>query len=105
MTSLDAATTVTERVRGRQPCLLLKLGEVVLKGRNRDMFEKRLRDNIRSAARDVPGEITLWRREGVIAVATTGDIDALADRLRDVIGLVWVHKTWRVPKKIGRAHV
>lgn len=81
-----------------EPCLLLKLGEVVLKGRNRDQFEKRLRDNIRSAARDVPGEITMWRREGVIAVRTTGDTDALAERLRDVMGLVWVHRTRRVRK-------
>lgn len=80
------------------PCLLLKLGEVVLKGRNRDQFEKRLRDNIRSAARNVPGEITIWRREGVIAVQTTGDTDALAERLRDVMGLVWVHRTRRVAK-------
>ena len=81
-----------------EPCLLLKLGEVVLKGRNRDQFEKRLRDNIRSAAKDVPGEITIWRREGVIAVRTTGDTDALAERLRDVMGLVWVHRTRRVRK-------
>lgn len=81
-----------------EPCLLLKLGEVVLKGRNRDQFEKRLRDNIRSAAKDVPGEITIWRREGVIAVRTTGDTEALAERLRDVMGLVWVHRTRRVRK-------
>lgn len=105
--TLDASATTGPQLR-RERCLLLKLGEVVLKGRNRDTFEKRLRDNIRSAASDVPGELTMWKREGVIAVATTGDVDALADRLRDVIGLVWIHRAWRVakdPEAITRAAV
>ena len=35
--------------RRREPCVLLKLGEIVLKGRNRQQFERLLHTNIRSA--------------------------------------------------------
>ena len=37
----------------REPCVLLKLGEIVLKGRNRQQFERLLHDNIRRAVRDL----------------------------------------------------
>ena len=35
-----------------EPCVLLKLGEIVLKGRNRQQFERILQGNIRAAVRD-----------------------------------------------------
>src|SRR5690348_18462438 len=49
-----------------EPCVLLKLGEIVLKGKNRQQFERILQANIRAAVRDldVPADIRL--REGVI---------------------------------------
>ena len=37
----------------REPCVLLKLGEIVLKGRNRQRFERLLHENIRRAVRDL----------------------------------------------------
>src|ERR1700751_1231720 len=49
-----------------EPCVLLKLGEIVLKGRNRQQFERLLHDNIRRAVRDIG--VQIWQREGVIVV-------------------------------------
>ena len=51
-----------------EPCVLLKLGEVVLKGGNRQRFERMLHDNIRRAVRDLGVGIRIWQREGVIVL-------------------------------------
>ena len=85
-----------------EPCVLLKLGEIVLKGKNRDLFERRLQNNIRSAVRGLGIKIQVWQREGVIVVRTESgelaDVDAVARRMTDVMGIVWVHRAWRVAK-------
>jgi thiamine biosynthesis protein ThiI len=85
-----------------EPCVLLKLGEIVLKGKNRDVFERRLQNNIRSAVKGLGIKIQIWQREGVIVVrAESGelaDVDAVARRMTDVMGIVWVHRAWRVAK-------
>jgi thiamine biosynthesis protein ThiI len=85
-----------------EPCVLLKLGEIVLKGRNRDQFERRLQNNIRSAVKGLGIKIQVWQREGVIVVRTESgelaDVDAVARRMTDVMGIVWVHRAWRVAK-------
>jgi thiamine biosynthesis protein ThiI len=87
-----------------EPCVLLKLGEVVLKGKNRELFERRLQNNIRAALKGLGIPIHVWAREGVIAVrtdrGTVEDVDAIARRLGDVMGIVWVHRTWRVAKDV-----
>src|SRR4051794_35012907 len=86
-----------------EPCVLLKLGEIVLKGRNRDLFERRLQNNIRAAVRGLGIKIQVWQREGVIVVRTESrelaDVDAVARRMTDVMGIVWVHRAWRVAKE------
>ena len=53
---LDAAARAARPARPgddaqvrHEPCVLLKLGEIVLKGRNRQQFERLLHANIRSA--------------------------------------------------------
>ncbi|HEX2316808.1 MAG TPA: tRNA uracil 4-sulfurtransferase ThiI [Thermomonospora sp.] len=106
MTMLDAAP---ERETGGapvagEPCVLIKLGEVVLKGRNRELFERRLQNNLRSAVRDI-AQVEVWRRHGVMVVRVGGGaqpdvatVDALAERITDVMGIVWVHRAWRVGK-------
>ena len=113
MSMLDAAA---ERADGRattsqvtntpvtgEPCVLLKLGELVLKGKNRDLFERRLQNNIRSAVKGLGVKIQVWQREGVIVVRTESgelaDVDAVARRMTDVMGIVWVHRAWRVAKE------
>ncbi|MDH2424525.1 tRNA uracil 4-sulfurtransferase ThiI [Sphaerisporangium sp. TRM90804] len=86
-----------------EPCVLLKLGEVVLKGKNREVFERRLQANIRHALKDFDLKADVRQRHGVIAVllpeGTTVEVaEAVARRLTDVVGLVWVHRAWRVAK-------
>ncbi|MFC7382952.1 tRNA uracil 4-sulfurtransferase ThiI [Sphaerisporangium rhizosphaerae] len=86
-----------------EPCVLLKLGEVVLKGRNRELFERQLQANIKAALKGFGVKVDVRQRHGVIAILLpegTGveTADAIAERLTDVIGLVWVHRAWRVAK-------
>ncbi|WP_327086016.1 tRNA 4-thiouridine(8) synthase ThiI [Nonomuraea sp. NBC_01738] len=88
-----------------EPCVLLKLGEIVLKGKNRELFERRLINNIRTALEDVDVKVEVRKRHGVIAIflpagATVEQADAVAHRVADVPGLVWIHRAWRVAKDV-----
>ena len=92
----------------REPCVLLKLGEIVLKGRNRQQFERLLHDNIRRAVRDLGVDIRVWQREGVIVLRVTGAdagglaaeaaVDMVAERMTHVMGLARVCRAVRVAK-------
>jgi tRNA uracil 4-sulfurtransferase len=92
-----------------EPCVLLKLGEIVLKGRNRQQFEHILHRNIRAAVGDVGVPVDLRQREGVILLRVadgeqrggTGWAEAagrVAERVRDVPGIVTVSRPLRVAK-------
>jgi tRNA uracil 4-sulfurtransferase len=97
-----------------EPCVLLKLGEVVLKGRNRQQFERLLHENIRRAVRDLGVPIKIWQREGVIVLRVAADpagpagppapasaqavVDLVAQRMRNVMGLARVCRAVRVAK-------
>ncbi|MFI0484644.1 tRNA uracil 4-sulfurtransferase ThiI [Actinomadura sp. 9N215] len=105
MTTLDtAAADVREQspVDG-EPCVLLKLGEVVLKGKNREQFERRLADNVRTAVRPI-ARVDVIRRHGVFIVrkhdADLVTMDRVAQRITDVMGIVWAHRAWRVGKDL-----
>ena len=81
MTALPALQPVGSAPTGlHEPCVLLKLGEIVLKGKNRQQFERLLQNNIRLAAADLGVGIRLWQRDGVIvltpAAAVTHDESA-----------------------------
>jgi tRNA uracil 4-sulfurtransferase len=106
---LVAAATEPDVAGGRyEPCVLLKLGEIVLKGRNRQQFERLLHENIRRAVRDSGIELRVWQREGVI-VLRIADSDAgglaaetaiglVADRMTQVMGIARVCRAVRVAK-------
>ncbi|MEU6425397.1 tRNA uracil 4-sulfurtransferase ThiI [Microbispora sp. NPDC046973] len=84
-----------------EPSVLLKLGEVVLKGRNREIFEMRLRANIKHALKD--HRVDIRQRHGVIALflpagTAVEEAEAVAARVADVPGIVLVHLAWRVAK-------
>ncbi|REE99549.1 tRNA uracil 4-sulfurtransferase ThiI [Thermomonospora umbrina] len=114
MTMLD--TTAEQATGGMptdaEPCVLIKLGEVVLKGKNREQFERRLQNNVRQAVRDI-APVEVRRRHGVMVVrmgagekADVATVDALVRRITDVMGIVWVHRAWRVgkdPQSVVRA--
>ncbi|MFI6319344.1 tRNA uracil 4-sulfurtransferase ThiI [Nonomuraea sp. NPDC050556] len=88
-----------------EPCVLLKLGEIVLKGKNREVFERRLIGNIRNALKELDLQVDVRQRHGVVAIflpegATVEQADTVAQRVADVPGLVWIHRAWRVPKDV-----
>ena len=106
-----------------EPCVLLKLGEIVLKGKNRQQFERLLQDNIKRAVRDLGIPLQLRQREGVIVLtladATTpgstapgsttsagavdgaaaeAAVDLIADRMSTVMGIARICRAVRVAK-------
>ena len=108
MSALPAATSATD-VHGftPEPCVLLKLGEIVLKGRNRQQFERLLQNNIRQAAVDLGVGLRLWQRDGVIVLSPTSlrpglsamaAADQIAERMLTVMGVVRVCRASRVAK-------
>ncbi|MBQ6987171.1 MAG: tRNA 4-thiouridine(8) synthase ThiI, partial [Oscillibacter sp.] len=72
--------------------LLLKLGEVVLKGLNRRAFEDRLLSNVSRRLRRY-GSFQIYLRQSTIYVEPLGDdcdMDAAFDAARQVFGVVRV---------------
>ncbi len=98
VSALTEATVAPES----QPCVLLKLGEIVLKGRNRQQFEKMLQNNIRLAVADLGHSISLWQRDGVIVLSPDDNAadaaDQIAERMLNVMGVVRVCRAERVAK-------
>jgi thiamine biosynthesis protein ThiI len=97
-----------------EPCVLLKLGEIVLKGRNRQQFDHILQGNIRTAIRDTGIPIELRQRDGVIllrvadgaqrgAAGWAEAAEQIAERVRDVPGIARVCRPARVPKTADAA--
>jgi thiamine biosynthesis protein ThiI len=102
----------------REPCVLLKLGEIVLKGKNRQRFERLLQNNIRLAVEDLGIRVRLWQRDGVIVVnpavaaaeaPRAGQVraaaaaDLIAERMLTVMGVVRVCRAVRVAKQADAA--
>lgn len=83
--------------RSTRPCVLLKHGEVWLKGGNRHLFARRLHDNLRHALRDLDG--STWVSPGRSVTVLGGEVsqEVLVDRARKVIGFNVVEPAVRVP--------
>ena len=107
VTDPAASAGTTEHAVG-EPCVLLKLGEIVLKGRNRQQFERLLERNIQGAVKDTGLPVELLHREGVVVLRVTRQertdaelaeaVDRVAERVSDVPGIVRVCRAMRVPK-------
>ncbi|MFH8572902.1 tRNA uracil 4-sulfurtransferase ThiI [Streptomyces sp. NPDC017993] len=82
------------------PCVLLKHGEVFLKGRNRHLFIERLHDNLRGALRGIGG--STWIKPGQNVTVIGGEVpqDVLVERARRVIGFNSVEPALRVPSTV-----
>ena len=65
--------------------LLVRFGEVFLKGQNRPFFMKKLMDHIKLAVRDVGGRV--WMSEGRIYVSDFSDLDECIRRVTKVFGV------------------
>ncbi|WP_079194134.1 tRNA uracil 4-sulfurtransferase ThiI [Streptomyces sp. CB02923] len=81
-------------------CVLLKHGEVFLRGRNRHLFVRRLHDNLRIALRDIGG--STWIKDSRHVTVLGGEVpqDALVERARRVIGFHSVEPAVRVPSTL-----
>lgn len=80
-----------------QQCVLLKFGEIVLRGRNRWRFDAQLHENVRRATRDL-GHVRFHRRGGVLALVCEEQPHELLERVRDVIGVAVAHPAVSVDK-------
>ena len=85
-----------------EPCVLLKFGELTLKGRNRWRFVAQLRRNVRRAVRGLGG-VELRQRAGVLALRPAGDAEELLERALDVIGVNVVHPAVSVERSAEAA--
>ncbi|AEW99376.1 tRNA uracil 4-sulfurtransferase ThiI [Streptantibioticus cattleyicolor] len=93
-------------------CVLLKHGEVVLKGRNRDRFEAQLRRNLRASLRGVGTPVRIETAGSVTVVssprAPEAPVTELVRRARDVMGFDVVQPAVAVapsPEVVARAAV
>ena len=79
-----------------ESCVLLKFGELALKGRNRSRFVAQLRRNLRRA---LPDGYELRQRAGALAITGPGDPHELLERARDVLGVSVLHPAVAVEKE------
>lgn len=77
--------------------VLLKYGEIALRGRNRPYYTSLLRRNVRGAARAL-APIEFRQRGGVLAVSAGDRSDELLDIARDIFGVSLLHRAIRVEK-------
>ena len=75
--------------------LLVRFGEVHLKGQNRPFFLKKLTENVRKAVAPIGG--TVWLSDSRIYVADV-DITEAAERVRRVFGIYSVSPAWEMEK-------
>ena len=105
--------------------MVLKVGEIVLKGGNRHHFERMLQENVRRAVRELGVGVRLWNRDGVMVLRLTGEhgpgqhgpgehgpgrheaatgpaaeaaMDRVAERVSSVMGVARVCRAARVAK-------
>jgi thiamine biosynthesis protein ThiI len=84
-------------------CVLLKFGEIVLRGRNRWRFYAQLQRNVKRALRDL-GPLELRQRGGVLAVLGPAEhADELLARALDVVGVTLVHPALVLEKSADAA--
>ena len=70
--------------------ILLKYGEVVLKGLNRNYFNQLIEKNVRKALAHVSGEFTLEYAQSILFVRGEdgSDMDGAVEALKKVFGIV-----------------
>lgn len=80
-----------------ESCVLLKFGEIILRGRNRGRFYQALQRNVRRMLRDL-GPLELRQRGGALAIFAPAHPDELLERAREVLGVALLHPALAVDK-------
>ena len=68
--------------------ILVRYGEIVLKGNNRSKFEKKLVDNVKYALRDEKVKVTFSQARLYVEPENTIDLDRIINKLKKVFGIV-----------------
>ena len=76
--------------------LLVRFGEVYLKGLNRSSFLKILTDNVKKAVKGTGASV--WLADSRIYVAEFEDMDDIVNRVKKVFGLYSVSPAYEVDK-------
>jgi thiamine biosynthesis protein ThiI len=107
MTMTDPVTAGVGSAAG-EPCVLLKQGEIFLKGKNRMQFERVLQANVRGALRRSGAPAEIHSREGVLVLRVPREglsaaehaaaVDRVATRAAEVPGIARVCRALRVDK-------
>ncbi|MGM0472081.1 MAG: tRNA uracil 4-sulfurtransferase ThiI [Bacillota bacterium] len=69
--------------------ILIRYGEIAIKGSNRYLFEDKLIANIRSTLADM-GEVDIYKTHGRVFVEADGNLTQIAAKLQQVFGIVGV---------------
>ncbi|EID55709.1 tRNA uracil 4-sulfurtransferase ThiI [Saccharomonospora xinjiangensis] len=85
-----------------RPCVLLKYGELMLKGRNRGRFEEYLRESLRHAVAGASAPVRISQRPGVV-VLSGAPVDELLTRAHNVIGVSVVQPALRTGRTVDDA--
>ena len=79
--------------------LLVRFGEVYLKGLNRSSFLKILTDNVKKAVKGTGASV--WLADSRIYVAEFEDMDDIVNRVKKVFGLYSVSPAYEVDKDLN----
>lgn len=82
--------------------ILVKYGEIILKGLNRPIFEDLLVKNIRAALKGMSPYITKAQATTYISLPNEEDIGEAVERLKKVFGIVSITRAYVLPKEIGQ---
>ncbi|MFJ9691589.1 tRNA uracil 4-sulfurtransferase ThiI [Kitasatospora sp. NPDC101183] len=85
--------------------VILKHGEVALKGRNRRMFVERLENNLRAALHGIGGSTWIRTQGHLTVLGGQVPMEELVERARRVIGFSSVERTLRVPSTLEAIEV
>ncbi len=86
-----------------QELIMVKCGEIILKGLNRHIFEERLEKNIKYRLRGL-GKIKVRRAQATIYIEPEegSDVDKMIERLQRVFGIVNIARVYRVEKDMDK---
>ncbi len=76
--------------------ILVRYGEIVLKGNNRCKFEKKLVDNIKYALRDEDVKVTFSQARLYVEPSDANDIERIMNKLKKVFGIVSISPAVKV---------
>ncbi len=86
--------------------VLIKLGEIILKGNNRHRFEERLVANIKHAVRHV-GSYRVWRAQGTMYVEPRDEaskIEPAIEKIKKVFGITQISPAYGAPKEMDKIY-